>query len=134
MSREWFEWYCGQLDKQKSWAKFRDRFLCPCCYMPTLDERAGYDICSICCWEDDGQDSDDADIARGGPNKNYSLTEARNNFMEHGAMYRPSDNHHFERTQRDKGKRAQIYAAFQAAIRSGTDEDWNAAIVMEKYI
>lgn len=47
MSREWFEWYCGQLDKQKSWAKFRDRFLCPCCYMPSLDERAGYDICSI---------------------------------------------------------------------------------------
>lgn len=69
---------------------------------------------------------------RGGPNRDYSLTEARNNFLEHGAMYRPGDRHHFERTQRDREKRTRLHAAFQAAIRSGTDADWHAALELEK--
>ena len=42
-------------------------------------------MCPVCYWEDDGQDDFDADIVRGGPNKNLSLTEARNNFAEFGA-------------------------------------------------
>jgi hypothetical protein len=42
-------------------------------------------MCPVCYWEDDGQDDLDADIVRGGPNKNLSLTEARNNFAEFGA-------------------------------------------------
>lgn len=31
-------------------------FTCPGCGYPTLGERAGYEICSVCNWEDDGQD------------------------------------------------------------------------------
>lgn len=56
------------------------RFKCPCCGYPTLDERAAYDICVLCNWEDDGQDDPNADEVWGGPNAGYSLTEARKNF------------------------------------------------------
>lgn len=50
---------------------------CPSCGYPTLDERCSWDICSICFWEDDGQDDEDADKVFGGPNSNYSLTRHR---------------------------------------------------------
>ena len=62
-------------------------FPCPCCRLPTLDERAAYDICPICWWEDDGQDGDSADEVRGGPNGRYSLSAARANFEHHSHMY-----------------------------------------------
>lgn len=66
------------------------RFICPCCGYPTLDERAGYDICILCDWEDDGQDDLDADLIKGGPNGDYSLTEARENFKRYLIMYSPN--------------------------------------------
>jgi hypothetical protein len=40
----------------------------PCCGYLTLCGRAGYEICPVCFWEDDRQDSHDADEVRGGPN------------------------------------------------------------------
>lgn len=66
-------------------------FTCPCCGYPTLDERGGYDICCLCNWEDDGQDDPDADKMFGGPNKGYSLTQARDNFAQRLVMYSPGD-------------------------------------------
>ena len=53
---------------------------CPCCRHATLSSRAAYQICPVCFWEDDGQDSADADEARGGPNT-ISLTQGRKNFL-----------------------------------------------------
>jgi hypothetical protein len=64
---------------------------CPCCRLPTLTERASYDICIVCWWEDDGQDDNNADIVFGGPNGSYSLTEARKNYAKHGHMYAEGD-------------------------------------------
>ncbi|GAA0436046.1 CPCC family cysteine-rich protein [Streptomyces luteireticuli] len=58
---------------------------CPCCGFLTLDERGAYEICSVCFWEDDGQDDQDADQIRGGPNGWLSLAEARRNFHAMGA-------------------------------------------------
>jgi Cysteine-rich CPCC len=29
---------------------------CPCCGCLTLDDRRRFEICSVCFWEDDGQD------------------------------------------------------------------------------
>ena len=58
---------------------------CPCCGCKTLGERGGYEICAVCFWEDDGQDEEDADLIRGGPNANLSLTQARTNFRTVGA-------------------------------------------------
>lgn len=66
---------------------------CPCCNYRTLLERAGYGLCPVCFWEDDGQDSHDADNVRGGPNGSLSLTEARRNFREFGACDRASLEH-----------------------------------------
>jgi hypothetical protein len=54
---------------------------CPCCGFPGIDERGGFDICSFCSWEDDGQDDPDADRVLGGPNGRLSLTEGRRDFL-----------------------------------------------------
>jgi hypothetical protein len=63
-------------------------YRCPCCRYKTLYGRAGYEICKVCFWEDDGQDDHDADDVRGGPNGALSLKQARLNFLEFGACDR----------------------------------------------
>jgi hypothetical protein len=68
-----------------------ERFTCPCCAYPTLPDRGHYEICPLCGWEDDNQDDPDADQVWGGPNSDYSLSEARRNFAEHLTQYRVSD-------------------------------------------
>jgi hypothetical protein len=60
-------------------------YYCPCCHYPTLAGRGSFEVCGICYWEDDGQDSHDADRVRGGPNGELSLTEGRANFATLGA-------------------------------------------------
>lgn len=52
-------------------------FTCPSCGFPTLDGRGDYEICTICDWEDDGQDDSNADDVLGGPNHDLSLTDSR---------------------------------------------------------
>jgi hypothetical protein len=44
-----------------------------------------FEICPVCFWEDDGQDSHDADVVRGGPNRSLSLQDARANYAKYGA-------------------------------------------------
>lgn len=66
------------------------RFICPWCGYPTLDEKGSYEICILCDWEDDGQNDSDAELAKGGPNADYSLAEARSNFKKHLIMYEPN--------------------------------------------
>jgi hypothetical protein len=58
---------------------------CPCCGFKTLHGRAGYEICKVCFWEDDGQDDHDVNEVRGGPNGSLSLKQARANFALYGA-------------------------------------------------
>ncbi len=60
---------------------------CPCCGRRTIAERGRYDICTVCWWEDDGMDNNDADIASS-PNYGISLTQARYNFIKFG-IYDP---------------------------------------------
>ncbi|MGE0711049.1 MAG: CPCC family cysteine-rich protein [Planctomycetota bacterium] len=57
---------------------------CPCCGLCTLRERASFEICPVCWWEDDGQDDADAPRALGGPNGPLSLTRARINVLRAG--------------------------------------------------
>lgn len=54
---------------------------CPACGYPTLRRRNSYDCCSLCGWEDDGQDDPWAHERWGGPNSN-SLDQARENFEQ----------------------------------------------------
>lgn len=62
---------------------------CPCCGYPTLSESAAYEICELCNWEDDGQCEAEAGEVWGGPNSDYSLSEARENFKRFRVMYAP---------------------------------------------
>jgi hypothetical protein len=131
---EWFDWYCAQVDKSKSFVKFRDRYCCPCCFMPTIGERACYEICAICFWEDDGQDSDDAQIIRGGPNGNYSLSEARENFARYLTMYRPSDEKAFTQGLIRAEKVKIFYTILQKALLDKDEASWQKAILIEQKI
>lgn len=101
--------------------------LCPCCGYPTLKRRAEFDICPLCCWEDDGQDDDAADAVWGGPNADYSLTEARRNFMEHRTQYRPGDGG-FEREAATRSFRERIVAAYDALLPAVHPWDFIAAL------
>lgn len=132
MSAAWFDWYVNQVGRAKVWAAYGGRFLCPCCFMPTLNERAGYAICPICFWEDDGQDSDDADIVRGGPNHDYSLSEARSNFTKHHTMYREADTESFEREMLDMAFKKQLYAAYAEAIELDDCAAFDRAVALQE--
>jgi hypothetical protein len=67
------------------------RFRCPCCKYKTLSERAKYEICAVCFWEDDGQDDNeevhmDECFGVSGPNGDLSFAKARENFEKFGAV------------------------------------------------
>ncbi len=89
--------------------------VCPCCGYPSLDRRGAFDICSICWWEDDGQDDPDADRVAGGPNADYSLTEARANFTAHQTQYRPADPR-FAECAKASAERVCVVAAYDALL------------------
>lgn len=65
-----------------------DLVACPCCFRLTLEERANFEICPECGWEDDGQDDADAHMVRGGPNGSLSLAQAR---LDHRAYAAETD-------------------------------------------
>jgi hypothetical protein len=86
--RKFFDAYGGGPDERVAvWPPNWARFTCPCCGYPTLGSRADYETCSLCEWEDDGQDDADADLVRNGPNHSFSLVEARENFERYLVMY-----------------------------------------------
>jgi hypothetical protein len=60
---------------------------CPCCGRRTIDERGHYDICTVCWWEDNGQDNANSDMISG-PNQGLTLTQARYNYLRFG-IYNP---------------------------------------------
>jgi len=88
--RKFFDAYgAGRNEQAVGWPFERARFTCPCCGYPTLSSWAEYEICSLCNWEDDGQDDRDADMVRCGPNSSFSLVEARENFERYLVKYPP---------------------------------------------
>lgn len=56
---------------------------CPCCDYYTLTGRAGFEVCPICYWEDDGQDLGELDVVSG--RNHITLRQARKNFLAIGA-------------------------------------------------
>ena len=112
-------------------------FTCPCCGYPTLAERDSYDICELCHWEDDGQDDVEfapragyykPDDIAGGPNADYSLTEARLNFQQYGHMYRPSDTHAFARANENTDARRALQDVFEALLPAVTPDSYVSAM------
>jgi len=62
------------------------KYQCPCCGYYTFNEPVNnhFDICPVCFWEDDGVQLANPDYEGGA---NYvSLTQARKNFKEYGAV------------------------------------------------
>ena len=105
------------------------RVTCPCCGYPTIDARHTYEICSLCAWEDDGQDDEarlgnaasaPPDAVTNGPNHDYSLTEARRNFAENFTSYRPNDRD-FEVERASTGIKRDIVKAYERAVSGLTD-------------
>jgi hypothetical protein len=60
-------------------------YRCPCCGFKTLLGRGQDEICSVCFWQDDGQDESDSKEVWGGPNGTLSLHKAQENFKLIGA-------------------------------------------------
>ena len=60
---------------------------CPCCGYLTLNQPppGTYLICPICCWEDNGEPTDEWDYWWSTSNKEVSLDRAQTNFLEFGA-------------------------------------------------
>lgn len=59
-------------------------FYCNCCGYNTISEHGNFEICQICCWEDDEYQFKNPD-SNVGANK-VSLILARKNFLEFGAV------------------------------------------------
>ena len=57
---------------------------CACCGFNTIGEKGGYEICSICYWEDDPVQ--EADPWFGGGANKPSLCQAQLNYQQYGAM------------------------------------------------
>ena len=66
---------------------------CPCCGCNTLTIPGSFEVCPVCYWEDDGQNDENADTVRGGPNSSLSLSEARQNYKQFGACERAMIQH-----------------------------------------
>lgn len=63
---------------------------CPSCGYPSLNERNSWDTCSICWWEDDGQD-DRNENDSSGPNGGLSLSDYRITFYNRLKSLRSSE-------------------------------------------
>ena len=84
---------------------------CPCCYFDTLQKRVAFETCYLCRWEDDGQNDFDAEKIRGGPNGDYSLLEARENFTQYLTMFRLGDSGNTQ-TEIEINAKRKIMSAF----------------------
>jgi Cysteine-rich CPCC len=62
-------------------------FRCPCCGARTLSIPDAMQLCPVCWWEDDGQDSDDPTAIHATVNGELSLNEARQNYQLCGAAH-----------------------------------------------
>jgi len=106
----------------------RVRFSCPCCGYPTLGGRGADEICELCWWEDDGQDDDRADEVAGGPNRDYSLNAARENFQLFGVMYPPQDDTRVGGPDSEKAReiKAELIGVFEAIMKEPSAGRLNA--------
>lgn len=108
-----------------------NRVNCPCCGFPTF-ERKGYDeICMLCDWQDDS--IDDAKKVWGGPNGDYSLEEARNNFQAFFIMYRENEINEAEWELLERKK--ELIKAYESLLKKNdesAEEKWKRVVELEQ--
>lgn len=93
-----------------------DKYPCPCCGLPTIDEPGIYDICAVCWWEDDGHDG----LSPFSPNR-ISLLEARANFSLHYTMFAPGLEPDGIADTLEQRERKRLLVALFEQLRSDTD-------------
>ncbi len=108
-------------------AKFRGRYLCPCCYLPTLSKRGHNSVCAVCSWEDDRQDSHYTDCLTGSSNGDYSLRDARNHFRKNQTMYSQYDGA-FKSASKVK---LELIDAFKKVLITASEKHWSEATDLE---
>ncbi|TYO96782.1 cysteine-rich CPCC protein [Geothermobacter ehrlichii] len=130
--RQAFDQLCQRMwnDQVPSYEAF-NCCTCPVCGYPTLSERGNYDLCFLCDWEDDGQDDDEADKVWGGPNGDYSLTEARLNFARYGCMYRPGEPD-FDRVKENREENRTLIHLFHRMLESRDSPDLPERVIEVK--
>lgn len=118
----------------------RARFTCPCCGYPTLGGRVGDEICELCWWEDDGQDDENADEVWGGPNKDYSLNDARENFQSFGVMFPPQDDPRIGGPDNEAVRiiKTKLVSTFDSIMREASSEKlrerWKEVLLLERQL
>ena len=89
---------------------------CPCCGYPTLTKRLDNEICYLCRWEDD--------LLPDGPNYNYTLAEASDNFKKYLIMYRPSDHKHNKlRNKKIDAIKREIISTYNSTLSTGNKKN-----------
>ncbi|MGK7377628.1 CPCC family cysteine-rich protein [Planococcus sp. 1R117A] len=96
---------------------------CPCCGYPTLQTRGDFEICLLCDWEDENHDELSTAEVFGGPNGDYSLEEARNNFQKNFTMYREKND--FDAITAGKKKLIKAYEEWEKDKQANKKEKWN---------
>ena len=91
----------------------------------------------MCNWEDDGQDEQDADEVRGGPNLGMSLETARLNFESHLVMYEPGNDPRISKGDSEavQAVKRDVVAAFSAMQEGpGSDHEplWECVLMGER--
>lgn len=110
-----------------------ERANCQCCGYPTLD-RKGYDeICLLCDWQDDSKEEEFAKDVLGGPNRDYSLEEARNNFNSFFSMYRENELDETEWCVLDEKRNVMAaYDSLNNADNKCEEEKWGVIVNLEE--
>lgn len=127
--RKFFDAYGALPNQQTAGAPpFGVRLTCPCCGFPMLGASAECEICRLCSWEDDGQDTPNADEVLGGTNHGYSLVEARTNFELYLTKYPPMEDTRVggPDTQREKDIKEDLIAAFERMMEDPPAEELTA--------
>jgi len=109
-----------------------ERTQCPCCKYLTLEDRGDFEICILCNWEDDGQDDPYADEVWGGPNGNYSLSQARDNFKKHGVMYNEIENNPSAKEKEIKNLLINAYRKLDLDKSIKKEEVWKEIVYYEE--
>ena len=80
---------------------------CPCCALPTLDERGAAEICPVCWWEDNERDERADDAA---------LSRARENYTDHFDRFDPGQG---PPVVADPSSARRMLLAYLASVQNG---------------
>jgi len=121
---------CQKLDIENIIGEPIELESCPCCGFKTIGERGNYEICTVCWWEDDGQDNQHSNKVMGGPNYGISLVMGRYNYLIYG-LYDPKRTDLMEKkAEQNEYTLGRIFEIIdnEFLVEKGTDWKWKITI------